>query len=126
MSETTTTPAPVAAQTPAPPPWLGSVSAPDLADMMAECERLHERCREMLTEAIVASAARDAALIPEQIVLARASDNALGEHHSATMDWYMAEIGRHLPGIAPAINAIWEHVWEELNGSRCCFPDPTT
>lgn len=122
-----TTTAPVAAQTPAlaPLPWLGSVAAPGLADLTAECERLHDRCRETLHEAARLDRELDATLTPEQRDQSIAADNALGEHHSATIDWYIAEIGRHLPGIAPAIFAIWEHVREELGSPGvCCFPDP--
>ena len=120
---TTTTAPSVAAQTPPPLPWLGSISAPDLANMTAESQRLHDLCRETLIEAARLNQQLSATLTPEQDAL---SDVALGEHYGATLNWYMSELRRHLPGIAPALLAVWEHVREELTaGSRRCFPDPT-
>ena len=118
-----TTPPTAAGQSAPMHPWLGSVSAPDLAAMAAESRRLHARCRETLAEATRAEDALGASLTPEQLVLFRTSDSALGEHHSATMAWYMAEICRHLPGIAPALVAVWEHVREERGAGVCCMPD---
>jgi hypothetical protein len=105
-------------------PWLGSVAAPDLAAMTAESERLGRVCRDTLHTMCTTVDARNATLTPEQQELVEAYDEAKDEHHSATFDWYIAEIGRHLPGIAPAITAVWAHVREETSqGSTCCLPD---
>jgi hypothetical protein len=35
---------------------------------------------------------------------------------------YIAEIGRHLPGLAPALWAIWSHMTDGAKTGECCLP----
>ena len=72
---------------------------------------------ELLAEYRVASEARDAAdralaehLSPTAVALGRTLSDAVTDMHGAEIDLHVAELCRHLPGLAPAIRLVWMHV----------------
>jgi len=96
----TTTTAPCELAAPAPP-----------ADPLARVSL------ELLAEYRTAAEARDAAerglgehLSPTAQALERTLSDALTDLHAATVDFQVAEVCRHLPGLAPALRIVWAHV----------------
>jgi hypothetical protein len=89
---------------------------------VAECERAKAEAWRTLDVVGEASKPYAAALTPEQRDLSEAYDDALSEHLQATQDWYIAELKRHFPGLAPAFDAVWAHVRDEASASHvaCC------
>ena len=86
---------------------------------------------ELLAEYRVASEARDAAdralaehLSPTAAALERALSDAVTDLHAATTDFQVAEVCRHLPGLAPAIRLVWAHVLDaRLDRVGACCTD---
>ena len=86
---------------------------------------------ELLAEYRVASEARDAAdralaehLSPTAQALERALTDAVTDLHAATTDFQVAEVCRHLPGLAPAIRLVWMHVLDaRLDRVGACCTD---
>jgi hypothetical protein len=114
-----TTPPAVAAE-PA-PLVLGTVT--DTAPLVADSMRLARLCRETLLQAADAGEDLGDTFTPEQDALFRAYDDALGAHHSATIALYLAEFYRHVPGLAPALFAVGQHIQEGFNAvGACCVP----
>src|SRR5690349_22002495 len=79
------------------------------ANLTAECERLEAEAHRTLDVAAELSHYGSLDLTPEQTRAIEAHEDALFEHHDVTMDWYVAELPRHFPGLAPAFTAVWEH-----------------
>ena len=86
---------------------------------------------ELLAEYRVASDARDAAdralaehLSPTAAALERALSDAVTDLQAATTDFQVAEVCRHLPGLAPAIRILWAHVLDcRLDRVGVCCTD---
>ena len=86
---------------------------------------------ELLAEYRVASEARDAAdhalaehLSPTAQALERLLSDAVTDLHAATTDFQVAEVCRHLPGLAPAIRLVWMHVIDaRLDRVGACCTD---
>ena len=84
---------------------------------------------ELLAEYRTAAQARDAAdralaeyLSPTAVVLGRTLSDAVTDMHGAENDFHVAELCRHLPGLAPAIRLVWMHVLDarlERVGACC-------
>ena len=90
------------------------------ADLTAECERLEAECSRTLDVAAALSNYRGLDLTDAQNQAIEAHEDALFEHHQVTMDWYVAELARHFPGLAPAFTAVWAHVRDESSRDACC------
>jgi len=86
---------------------------------------------ELLAEYGVASEARDAAdralaehLSPTATAFVRALSDAVTDMHGAENDFHVAELCRHLPGLAPAIRLVWMHVLDaRLDRVGACCTD---
>jgi hypothetical protein len=59
----------------------------------------------------------------EQIALFKTYDQARTDREYVTEQMYLAELGRHLPGLAPALWAIWSHMTDGARTGECCLPD---
>ncbi len=99
MTETTTTDTTTAATPAAPADPLARISL------------------ELLAEYRTAAEVRDAAeralaehLSPTAVALERTLSDAVADMHGAENDFHVAELCRHLPGLAPAIRLVWAHV----------------
>ena len=112
---------PAAAVEPTPAPLtVGTVTNVD--DLAAEVRWRAEHVHGLYVAQEEAGAALKAMLTPEQARLFTAYEEAAISANLETWDLYVAELGRHLPGLAPAIRAIWLHIAESRHG-RCCRPD---
>jgi hypothetical protein len=109
-------PAPVGAE----PLTVATVS--NLADIIAEVVWRVEQVRGKDHAAQVAQNALSATLTPEQHLLLMAYEEADNDRDFEQMDLYIVELGRHLPGLHPAIWALWRHIVESSSG-ECCMPD---
>jgi len=86
---------------------------------------------ELLAEYRTAAEVRDAAeralgehLSPTAVALGRAVSDAVTEMHGAENDFHVAELCRHLPGLAPAIRLVWMHVLDaRLDRVGACCTD---
>ena len=86
---------------------------------------------ELLAELRVASKARAAVdrklaehLSPVAEALARTVSDAVTDMHGAENDFHIAELSRHLPGLAPAIRLVWMHVLDaRLDRVGACCTD---
>jgi len=86
---------------------------------------------ELLAEYRTAAEARDAAerglgehLSPTAQALGRTVSDAVTEMHGAENDLHVAELCRHLPGLAPAIRLVWMHVLDaRLDRVGACCTD---
>jgi len=85
---------------------------------------------ELLADYRTASEARDAAdralehLSPTAQVLERALSDAVTDLHAATTEFQVAEVCRHVPGLAPAIRILWAHVLDcRLDRVGACCTD---
>lgn len=91
------------------------------ADLSAACEQAKAESRRTLEAACALIGFPEAGLTKKQRKVVDAHETALMEHLEATQDWYVAELARHFPGLAPAIVAVWEHVMDEAShGAGCC------
>jgi hypothetical protein len=91
------------------------------ADLTAACARLEAECFRTLDIAAELSKRQAAlGLTDEQRRVIDAHEEALFDHHQVTMDWYVAELARHFPGLAPAFTAVWEHVRDSSSAEACC------
>jgi hypothetical protein len=91
------------------------------ADLTAECERLEAECfRTLQVAAAIAEGFPALGLTDQQHRVIEAHEDALFTHHQVTMEWYVAELARHFPGLAPAFTAVWVHVREESSREPCC------
>jgi hypothetical protein len=94
----------------------------NMADLVAEVERQIENVREHDRAVEDAEIALKATLTDEQQVLFRAYDEAENRRNFEQVDLYFLDLGRHLPGLAPAIWALSRHMFESRQG-ECCVPD---
>jgi len=86
---------------------------------------------ELLAEYRTAVQARDAAdralaehLSPTAVALGRTLSDAVTDMHGAENDFHVAELCRHLPGLAPAIRLVWAHVIDaRLDRVGACCTD---
>ena len=86
---------------------------------------------ELLAEYRTAAEARDAAdralaehLSPTAVALGRTLSDAVTDMHGAENDFHVAELCRHLPGLAPAIRLVWMHVLDaRLDRVGACCTD---
>ena len=69
-----------------------------------------------------ASAAICLTLNEEQQALFRAYDDAVSLRDFEQVDLYILDLGRHLPGLHPALWALMRHISESRQG-ECCLPD---
>lgn len=94
----------------------------DMSAIVAEVERQIEVVR--THDAAVEEAMADLydTLSPEQRALFRRYEEADNERDFEQMDLYLLDLGRHLPGLAPAIWALSRHMFESRQGA-CCIPD---
>jgi len=83
-----------------------------------EVVRTHDRAVQDTEDAIYST------LTDEQKALFRVYEEAVGRRDFEQMDLYILDLGRHLPGLHPAIWALWRHIIESRHG-ECCMPDPT-
>jgi hypothetical protein len=101
---------------------VGTVSNMD--DLAAEVALYVKRGNAAWSAEDDAEAALSATLSPEQHVLFRAYADARNDRETAHENLYISEIARHLPGLAPAIWAIWFHMTESGGGTgQCCLPE---
>ena len=93
---------------------------------------LAEECRERFAEYRRSQEASgkawdrlDATLTPEQAELARKASDAQSGYHLDESYWQAVELARHLPGVAPSILMIWEHITTVSYGrpGACCTTD---
>lgn len=98
------------------------VNADDLA---AECRDLFEKYTQSLGAHMTAWNRFVASLTPEQAKLARDASDTQTEYHLNEADWQATELARHLPGMAPSIRMIWEHITTVAyrQPGACCTPD---
>ncbi len=63
-------------------------------------------------------------LSPTAVALARTLSDAVTDMHGAENDFHIAELCRHLPGLAPAIRLVWAHVLDcRLDRVGVCCTD---
>lgn len=89
--------------------------------LAAESRRLSDLCRSSMAKANeIAHYVDD--LPPGLAKMFAEYEDAFYSHANATFDMYVAELARHLPGVAPAIYALWQHVLEGDGGDHgtCC------
>jgi hypothetical protein len=118
--------APVAAEPASPtatPPLARVVNFPELA---AESRRLAALCHETQQATGPASEALKAQIGEEHYRLAMAYME--GPHDQQRDVWHdlvVAELMRHLPGVAPAIGVVWLHIMESGydEHGRCCVDE---
>lgn len=82
--------------------------------------------REAMHASIDAGEALSALLSPEQQRAVWAFiDGPRDAMEMAWNDFLIAEFARHLPGLAPALLAVWHHIMEGNNETHglCCVPD---
>jgi hypothetical protein len=102
-----------------------ALAAPiDTAGLQADSYRHQEIVAETFQNLIVAEHAIRGTLSPAQLQVFNTYENALSGHYLTAWDMYVAEIARHLPGFAPAINALWQHIGgpDGIPG-ECCLPN---
>lgn len=99
---------------------LGSTTKVDaIAEEVRGCI---EACNAAYEVADVAEAALRAALSPEQDLLFCRYQRAREDREYLTERMYVAELGRHLPGLAPALWAIFAHMTDGASTGECCVP----
>lgn len=94
------------------------------ADLAAECRRLYAETEARAAEERAADDALSATLTTEQKRLLNTLLDRATTRMVAEADYRIAEIARHLPGVAPAIALLSNHTIEvsyDLPG-RCCAP----
>lgn len=103
------------------PPVLQLATVVRESDLEAECERLKAECRATIVAAADISH-QHPNLPPEVSAHIEAYEDAMFEHMDATRAWYAAELARHFPGLAPALQGLWDHVRDEASRSdfSCC------
>ncbi len=105
----------------APDPGVTVLNADDLS---AECRRLYAEMHAWADKERRAYDALVATLSAEQKRLLLALSAHATDHAVTEAEWRIAEIARHLPGVAPAIAVLSDHTLEvsfDLPG-RCCAP----
>lgn len=105
----------------APPP----AADPHRADLAAESLATLAEYRAAESEHRAASAALLASLSPQQRELYLTLEAAANERDAMRAMVTQREMARHLPGLSPALDLIWQHVEaiDPLNWARCCTPD---
>lgn len=100
-------------------PETGVAASGDLA---AECRRLHMEIQDWDARERAAYEALAITLTPEQIRLVGKLSDAMTDRLMTEMDWRLAEIARHLPGVAPSILLLNDHTVAESydRPGRCC------
>ena len=101
------------------------------ATPVAPADPLARMSLELLAEYRTAAEARDAAerglgehLSPTAQAHGRTVSDAVTEMHGAENDLHVAELCRHLPGLAPAIRLVWMHVLDaRLDRVGACCTD---
>lgn len=111
-------PEPVAAE----PTTLATVVNAD--DLTSECRAAwaeHEALRDV---SLALGRQLDAVSTPEQRAAFMEWEAANNAANNAESSWQAAELARHLPGVAPAIMMIWDHVTHVSYGKpgTCCTP----
>jgi hypothetical protein len=94
----------------------------NIDDLVAESLAHLARSNAACTAVDDVEEALKATLSPEQLALFTDYEHAA--HHSewAAEQMYVAELARHLPGLAPMVWAMWHHVIEGEIGV-CCLPE---
>ncbi len=64
-------------------------------------------------------------LSPAAVALDRELSDAISDEHGAANDLHVAELCRHLPGLAPTIRLLWAHVIDcrPHDVGACCGVD---
>jgi hypothetical protein len=83
-----------------------------------EVVRTHDRAVEDALAAIYET------LNEEQQALFRTYEKAVTDREFEQLDLYILDLGRHLPGLHPAIWALSRHMFESKQG-ECCLPEVT-
>ena len=78
-------------------------------DLAEECRHLNALYREKMDDHFDALGRFKATLTDEQFALFGRLIDSLGDSFVAEMGWQVAEIARHLPGLALAIRLVYEH-----------------
>lgn len=61
---------------------------------------------------------------PKQQEAFDAFERARDEADWTTQEMYLAELARHLPGLAPALWGLWRHILDDGRGlGKCCLPE---
>ena len=97
----------------------------------SEADPLARMSLELLAEYRTAAGARDSAdralaehPSPTAVALGRTLSDAVTDMHGAENDFHVAELCRHLPGLAPAIRLVWMHVLDaRLDRVGACCTD---
>ena len=84
----------------------------DMADIVTEVRRQIEVVRAHDRAVSAASAAICATLNEEQQALFKIYEEAVNVRDFEQMDLYILDLGRHLPGLHPAIWALSRHMFE--------------
>jgi hypothetical protein len=110
----------VAAEQFAVPTTLATVVNAD--DLAAEARSLFDEASEYREGAADLERRLAMTLTPAQAELQRAVCDAHSNEHTVTEIWQSAELARHLPGLAPVIRMVWEHVVSVAyqNPGDCC------
>jgi hypothetical protein len=117
---TTTTP-PVDAQPASTPPALATVV--NVADMSAECKRLSEALHASMLASCDEQDRMKELMSPEAYKLAIGYVEGIeARHNGLWLDLMIAELIRHLPGVAPAIRMAVRHIYDGYYEDRgvCC------
>jgi hypothetical protein len=94
----------------------------NMSDLVADVEQHVERSNAACERADTAEDALRATLSPDQRALFETYDRARIDRELESEQMYIADMARHLPGLAPALWALWYHVIEARLG-ECCLPD---
>ena len=95
----------------------------DTSALVAESLHLTEVCRATQTASIEASEQLAKHLTEEQYRLVmKYVEELYSDHHDAFRDLLLAEMACHMPGLAPTLYLVFEHVMEtRYDGfGRCC------
>ena len=99
---------------------IHTADAPEAATVPEPADPLVRITLELLAEARAADRRRDAAdealkaHLPARAGRAyRAAVDAIDDARGAWADVHVAELARHLPGLAPTIRLLWAHVIDE-------------
>ena len=89
--------------------------------LVADVEQHVTRSNAACERADMAENALQVTLSAEQRALFETYDQARHHRELESEELYLAEMARHLPGLAPAIWAMWDHVIQAKLG-ECCLP----
>jgi hypothetical protein len=115
-----TTPAEASALPPASPLIVGTTTS--MVDLVDEVRGYIADDNVTYEAEEAAEGALRETLGPEQHALFETYGQARTDREYITEQMYIAELGRHLSGLAPALWAIWSHMTDGTRTGECCLP----